>query len=72
MDDNGIGREQSQLLKARNHLSYESHGMELTRRRLELVSKASGQEYTISVSDKRNGAGAPTGTTVTIKFALNA
>ncbi len=68
VDDNGIGREQSQKLKERNHITYESHGMELTRRRLELVSRSSGKDYTITIVDKKNESGSPSGTLVTIKF----
>ncbi len=47
VDDNGIGREQSQRLKQASDVVYESQGMELTRRRLALVSKSSGAEYKI-------------------------
>jgi tetratricopeptide (TPR) repeat protein len=71
VDDNGIGRERSKLLKENTHLVYESQGMELTSRRLELVSRSSGADYTISIKDKKDNNGAPTGTCVTIKFAIN-
>jgi tetratricopeptide (TPR) repeat protein len=70
IEDNGIGRAQSQKLKAHNHVIYESHGMELTRRRLELVSRTSGKDYTIAIKDKTEKTGLPSGTLVTIKFPL--
>ena len=67
IDDNGIGREQSQKLKMGSDMVYESHGMELTRQRLALVSKSNGSDYEIEVADK-NEANEPTGTTIIIKF----
>lgn len=70
VDDNGIGRERSQELKAANHVVYESHGMELTRRRLELVSRNSGGDYTIAIKDKKDAGGNASGTCITIKFSM--
>lgn len=72
IDDNGIGREQSQKLKMNADIVYESQGMELTRRRLALVSKSHGSEYSITVADKRSTNGEPEGTKVVIKFPLEA
>jgi LytS/YehU family sensor histidine kinase len=71
IDDNGIGREQSQKLKLVNETHYESKGMELTRQRLELVSRNTGSEYVIEVKDKKNEHGEPEGTTIIIKFPAN-
>ena len=71
IDDNGIGREQSQKLKIASELIHESQGMELTRQRLALVSKSIGAEYEIIVTDKKNDADEPAGTTITINFPTN-
>lgn len=70
VDDNGIGREQSQKIKMASEVVYESHGMELTRQRLALVSKTSGTDYKIEITDKKNAQNEPEGTTVIIKFPL--
>ena len=71
IDDNGIGREQSQKLKMGSGLAYESQGMDLTRQRLALVSKSYGSEYSILVTDKKDENNEAAGTTITIKFPLD-
>ena len=70
IDDNGIGRAQSQKLKEDTNIIYESQGMALTKQRLALVSKSSGSEYTITIVDKVNQQNEPGGTTVIIKFPV--
>ena len=72
VDDNGIGREQSHKLKMVSDMVYESQGMELTRKRLALVSKSAGAEYKIDITDKMNDQQQAEGTTVIIKFPLDA
>jgi tetratricopeptide (TPR) repeat protein len=71
VDDNGIGREQSQKIKMASEIVYESQGMELTRQRLALVSKSVGSEYKIEIIDKRNAQERSEGTTIIIKFPLD-
>lgn len=70
VDDNGIGREQSQRLKTGSDIVYESQGMELTRQRLALVSRSVGSEYKLEIIDKKNVMQTAEGTTVIIKFPL--
>ena len=70
VEDNGIGREQSQKLKIVSDVVYESQGMELTRQRLALVSKSNGSDYKIEIVDKKNASGEADGTTIIIKFPL--
>ncbi len=72
VDDNGIGMEESQKLKDQRFIQYQSHGMEMTRQRLALVSKLNSKEYEISVSNKTNADGGSGGTRITIKFPLKA
>jgi Tfp pilus assembly protein PilF len=71
IDDNGIGREQSQLLKEKNGPVYRSQGMEVTRERMELVSKIKKADYSITIIDKKTG-GKATGTTVILRFPTEA
>ncbi len=70
VDDNGIGREHSHKLKMASETVYESHGMELTRQRLALVSRSLGSGYSIEIHDKKDAHGAPAGTTVLRKFPV--
>ena len=70
VDDNGIGMEESKRLKEQRFIQYQSHGMELTRQRLELVSKMHSTEYEITVVDKKNGRQEANGTTIIIKFPM--
>ena len=70
VDDNGIGRIQSQKLKAETNIMYESQGMSLTRQRLAIVSKSSGYDYSVVVKDKIDGQNGSEGTTVIIKFPV--
>jgi tetratricopeptide (TPR) repeat protein len=72
IDDNGIGRLQSQKLKEHANIVYESQGMELTKQRLALVSKSSGSDYTIAIVDKIAAQNESEGTTIIIKFPLEA
>ena len=63
--------EESKKLKLASDITYESQGMELTRQRLELVSKSNGSDYKIEIKDKTNTEQGSTGTTVIIKFPLS-
>jgi|CXWL01.1.fsa_nt_gi ligand-binding sensor domain-containing protein/anti-sigma regulatory factor (Ser/Thr protein kinase) len=62
IDDNGIGREKAQQLKSKNHIEYQSRGMQLSKRRAEL--------YNIQheVVDKKDEKGTATGTTIILKI----
>ena len=70
VDDNGIGREKSQQLKSLSHIEYQSRGMELTQKRLELISKVTNSDFKIMVTDKKDNQGKSIGTKVTIKFPI--
>ncbi|MEP7237697.1 MAG: histidine kinase [Ferruginibacter sp.] len=65
IDDNGIGREKAAELKSKRHIEYQSKGMNISKRRAEL--------YNIhqEVTDKKDGQGNATGTTVTVKIPLD-
>ena len=70
VDDNGIGRVKSQQLKTLSHIEYQSRGMELTQKRLELISKVTNSDFKIEVTDKKDEQGNSLGTKVTIKFPI--
>ena len=65
IDDNGIGREKAAALKSKRHIEYQSKGMNISKRRAELYNI--NQE----VTDKKDGHGNATGTTVTVKIPLD-
>ena len=71
VDDNGIGMEKSQKLKENSFIKYQSHGIDLTRQRLALVSKLSNTDYHITMTNKNGGSQHSEGTTVVIKFPLS-
>ncbi len=70
IDDNGIGLEESRKIKAQAFIKYQSHGMELTTRRLALVSKMQSADYNVTISDRPGIDGRSEGTHVVIKFPL--
>ena len=70
IDDNGIGMAKSQQLKANQFIKHQSHGIDLTRKRLELVSKMKNKEYHIEIINKDEAENQTTGTTIIIKFPL--
>jgi tetratricopeptide (TPR) repeat protein len=70
VDDNGIGMEESQKLREQRFIQYQSHGMELTRQRLALVSKMQNAEYEVSVMNKTNAQLESEGTKIIIKFPI--
>ena len=72
VDDNGIGMEEAQKLKGQTFIKYQSHGMELTRQRLALVSKMHSKDYTIKIVNKAGQMQTPEGTTIILKFPLQA
>jgi len=70
IDDNGIGREKSRELKSKAHLVYKSHGMDLTQKRLDLISKLTNSDFNVTIIDKKDSSGKPNGTLVRIKFPI--
>jgi tetratricopeptide (TPR) repeat protein len=71
IDDNGIGRKESNNLKTPNGKTHKSQGIELTRKRLELMSRKKRSNYEITIHDKTNTLNESEGTTVTIKLPSN-
>ncbi|HZG01724.1 MAG TPA: hypothetical protein VEY71_12015, partial [Chitinophagales bacterium] len=70
VDDNGIGRKQSQLLKTGSTVPHRSLGIETTEKRLSLLGKRQKADYNVTVFDKANERGEPAGTTVVLSFPL--
>ena len=71
IDDDGIGRELSRQYKAQYEATHESKGISLTRSRLEIDKLLNNREDTITIQDKINSQGKPSGTTVVLNFKEN-
>ena len=70
--DNGIGRSKSEAMKGRQHIEYQSKGMELGQKRVDILNEISGgKPIEIQVIDETDTNGNATGTTVIIKMPLN-
>ncbi|MBS1758885.1 MAG: histidine kinase [Bacteroidetes bacterium] len=62
IDDNGIGRAQASALKSKQHIEYQSKGMQLSERRAALY------HIEQSIIDKQDKNGNATGTTIILKI----
>jgi LytS/YehU family sensor histidine kinase len=70
INDNGIGRKQSLLNKTDHHIEYHSKGMQLTVKRLELLSENSKEKITMVITDLDEQNAVYPGTAVKIVFPL--
>ena len=68
IDDNGIGRKASNESKSITKEKIQSRGMEITKKRLEMLTKSSSTKGTIDIVDKYNNNGNPKGTKVRIRI----
>jgi LytS/YehU family sensor histidine kinase len=72
IEDNGVGRKVAAQFKSRNAISYQSVGMSLVARRIEMYNKQAGrQSARIHIEDLVDHAGVGTGTRVSIMFPLD-
>lgn len=66
VEDNGVGRRFSEKMKQDRGGSHKSYGMSITRRRLEMMSKVSNDDFSVEISDLYNTQGESLGTRVNI------
>lgn len=64
--DNGIGRTKAAEIKSKNTQAYTSKGIDITSRRLALISNEN--EVPVSILDLYDEAGNAAGTSVTVKI----
>ncbi|HMH20592.1 MAG TPA: histidine kinase [Puia sp.] len=69
--DNGIGRRQAYQYKSNNAINYQSMGMTLVARRIEMLNKTNNSPIFIEITDLEDGEGKPAGTKVTLNFPLD-
>jgi ligand-binding sensor domain-containing protein len=68
--DNGIGREKAAEWKSRQHIEYQSQGMKLTEKRIDLLNKINTSAISATVIDLKDEHGHAAGTEVIIKIPL--
>lgn len=70
VEDNGIGRQQSAEINMKRRVKHKSHGMKLTRDRLEIISRDHKQKPDLRITDLFDGEGRPSGTRVVITIPV--
>ena len=66
VEDNGVGRQYSEKMKEKSGGTHKSYGMSITRRRLEMLSKISNDDFSVEIIDLYNDENQPEGTRVNI------
>ncbi len=69
VEDNGVGRQQAGKYKSEMHIEYQSKGMTLTARRIEMLNKSHLQPVVITIEDLVEND-TPAGTRVVLRFPL--
>jgi ligand-binding sensor domain-containing protein len=70
VEDNGVGRRQTQLYKSRQPIEYQSRGMTLTARRVEMMNQGRSAPTFVEVKDLETPDHQPAGTSVRLYFPL--
>ncbi|MGC4101338.1 sensor histidine kinase [Ferruginibacter sp.] len=68
--DNGIGREKAAEYKSKQHIEYQSKGMSLTSKRIELLNTVNDNKINVAVTDMLNDDGSAAGTLVEINIPI--
>jgi sensor histidine kinase YesM/ligand-binding sensor domain-containing protein len=68
--DNGIGRKAAELYKSMQHIEYQSKGMHITEKRINLLNKINTHKITVEIFDLENTNGIPCGTKIIVKIPL--
>lgn len=67
VEDNGVGRKKANQYKSEMHIEYQSKGMTLTQRRIDMLNRSYTQPVLIEIKDLEVQS-IPSGTRVTVKF----
>ena len=68
IEDNGIGRKKAKLIKSKSALKDKSRGMSLTKQRILLNNKLSGNDNNVIIEDLSHNDGQASGTRVILEF----
>jgi LytS/YehU family sensor histidine kinase len=71
IEDNGVGRETAARYKTDQHIEYQSKGISLTQKRIEILNAANGEKVSTSIVDLWDESGKPCGTKVLLAFPLS-
>ena len=66
IEDNGVGRKHSEMMKQERGSSHKSYGMSITKRRLETLTKISNDDFSVEIVDLYDDNGNAAGTRVNI------
>jgi two-component sensor histidine kinase len=70
VEDNGVGREAAAKYKSEQHIEYQSKGITLTQKRVELLNENHSQKISTKIIDLKDENGRATGTKVLLSFPL--
>jgi hypothetical protein len=70
IEDNGVGRKKAGLFKSTNSIQYQSQGMSMVAKRIEMINKAGGRPILLRVEDLHGTNGEPAGTRIVVKFPV--
>jgi two-component sensor histidine kinase len=68
--DNGIGRKRAAEFKSGQHIEYQSRGMSLTSKRIQLLNTMDENNISVMVQDLKNDDDTPAGTLVEINITI--
>jgi hypothetical protein len=68
--DNGVGREQAELLKSKSATKHKSMGLRITADRIAMLQSSNGIESPVTINDLVNADGNAAGTEVIIKMPV--
>lgn len=71
IEDNGIGREAAARYKSEQHIEYQSKGITLTQKRIDILNAANTEKIDRRIIDLKDEMGQPAGTKVVLSFPLS-
>jgi two-component sensor histidine kinase/uncharacterized pyridoxamine 5'-phosphate oxidase family protein len=71
IEDNGIGREAAARYKSEQHIEYQSKGITLTQKRIDILNTASMEKIDRRIIDLKDENGKSVGTKVVLSFPLS-
>jgi signal transduction histidine kinase len=70
IEDNGVGREKAAEIAARNGKKHQSHGMEITKSRIEMINETWNSRFGFKIEDLKSDDGKATGTRVVFTIKI--
>jgi ligand-binding sensor domain-containing protein/two-component sensor histidine kinase len=70
IEDNGVGREAASQYRGEQPIEYQSRGITLTQKRLDILNEANEHKVSTSIIDLKDGNGSALGTRVILSFPL--